>query len=338
MINQPPFHINCNHHSIYTKTLHFLTTTTTMEPTIIVTSDFIKAYSDGTIERFIPETSPASLDLYDGYKCKDVTIDPSKPITARLFIPTAAVMPPSLPIVVYFHGGGFAIGSTTWLGYHHFLGDLSAATKSIVLSVDYRLAPENRLPIAYEDSYASLVWLYKQKPSDSWLQDADLSRVFLSGDSAGGNIAHQVAIRAIRDTQCPVRVSGILSIHPYFGSEKRTELETKVESADDVKSNDMFWSLSVPKGSNRDYDGCNLEKMVVSMSEWNRFPDVLVFVAEFDFLKERGVEYAEFLKGKGVKVELIETKDEKHVFHVFRPDSEETKLLQSQMNEFIHSF
>ncbi|KAL4579393.1 hypothetical protein LXL04_015537 [Taraxacum kok-saghyz] len=314
-----------------------------MEPTVIGTSEFIKAYSDGSVERFIPEIAPASLDLYAGYKCKDVTIDPLKPITARLFIPTAAATttttatkPPSLPVIVYFHGGGFCIGSSTWLGYHHFQGNLAAATESIVLSVDYRLAPENKLPIAYEDSYASLLWLSEQMQSDTWLQDADLSRVFLSGDSAGGNIAHQVAIRAIRDTQCPVRVTGIIPIHPYFGSEKRTELETKVESADEVKSNDMFWSLSVPEGSNRDYDGCNLERMTVLKSEWNRFPNVLVFVAEFDFLKERGLEYAEFLKRKGVKVELIETKDERHVFHVFRPNEEVTRLLLEQMNEFIH--
>ncbi|KAI3691076.1 hypothetical protein L2E82_49293 [Cichorium intybus] len=312
-----------------------------MEPTVIGSSEFVKAYSDGSVERFIPETAPASLVLYDGFKCKDVTIDPLKPITARLFIPiaaTATAKPPPLPIVVYFHGGGFCIGSTTWLGYHHFLGGLSDASESIVLSVDYRLAPENKLPVAYEDSYASLIWLSQQTLSEPWLQNGDLSRVFLSGDSAGGNIAHHVAIRAIRDPQCPVRVCGIVPIHPYFGSEKRTELETKAESVDEVKSNDMFWSLSVPEGSNRDYNGCNLEKMLVLKSEWNRFPDVLVFVAEFDFLKERGVEYAEFLKKKGVNVKLFETKDEKHVFHVFRPDSEETKSLQNQMNEFIHSF
>ncbi|KAI3506149.1 hypothetical protein L1887_28505 [Cichorium endivia] len=312
-----------------------------MEPTVIGSSEFVKAYSDGSVERFIPEIAPASVDLYDGFKCKDVTIDPLKPITARLFIPTTATVaakPPPLPIVVYFHGGGFCIGSTTWLGYHHFLGGLSDTTESIVLSVDYRLAPENKLPIAYEDSYASLIWLSQQTLSEPWLQNGDLSRVFLSGDSAGGNIAHHVAIRAIRDPQCTVRVCGIVPIHPYFGSEKRTELETKVESVDEVKSNDMFWSLSVPEGSNRDYNGCNLEKMLVLKSEWNRFPDVLVFVAEFDFLKERGVEYAEFLKEKGVNVKLFETKDEKHVFHVFRPDSEETKSLQNQMNEFIHSF
>ncbi|KAI3729917.1 hypothetical protein L6452_18589 [Arctium lappa] len=311
-----------------------------MDTTVTGSSEFIKVFSDGTVERFIPETAPASLDLYNGYKCKDVTIDPSKPITARIFVPStttvAATKPPSLPVLIYFHGGGFCIGSTTWLGYHHFLGGLSANADSIVLSIDYRLAPENKLPIAYKDCYTSLIWLSQQKPTESWLENADLSRVFLSGDSAGGNIAHLVAIRAIRDKECPVRVRGILPIHPYFGSEKRTELETKDGSAKEVESNDMFWRLSIPEGSNRDYEGCNFERMEVSLSEWSRFPNVLVFVAELDFLNERGVMYAEFLKKKGVKVKIVETKDETHVFHVFRPNSESTRVLQNQMKEFIH--
>lgn len=314
------------------------TTSSSMDTTVIGSSEFIKVFSNGSVERFTPITAPASLDLYNGYKCKDVTIDPLNQITARIFIPTTTATVTMLPVLVYFHGGGFCIGSTTWLGYHHFLGDLSASSESIVVSVDYRLAPEHKLPIAYKDCYASLIWLSQQKQSDSWLQNADLAQVFLLGDSAGGNIAHQVAIRAIRDKGCPVRISGLLLIHPYFGSQKRTELEMKEGSTEEVKSNDMFWRLSIPEGSNRDYEGCNLERMEVSMSEWSLFPKVQVFVAELDFLKERGVTYAEFLKKRGVKeVKLIETKDEKHVFHVFRPDSETTRLLQKQMNDFIHS-
>nr|XP_043606057.1 probable carboxylesterase 6 [Erigeron canadensis] len=308
-----------------------------MDTTLIFdTFEFIKVHADGSVERFTPTTAPASLDLYNGYKCKDVSIDTLKPITARIFIPSTPTND-TFPVLVYFHGGGFCIGSTTWLGYHHFLGDLCDTSKCIVLSVDYRLAPEYKLPIAYEDSYTSLIWLSQQKQIDSWLQNADLSRVFLSGDSAGGNIAHHVALRAIRDIECPVHIKGILPIHPYFGSEKRTELEMKESSVDEVKSNDMFWRLSIPDGLNRDYDYCNLEKMEVSMSEWSRFPNVLVFVAELDFLKERGVTYAEFLKKKGVQVKLIETRNEKHVFHVFRPDLQPARLLQKQISEFIHS-
>ncbi|KAK6140701.1 hypothetical protein DH2020_025553 [Rehmannia glutinosa] len=252
---------------------------------------FIQVFSNGTVKRFAPQTVSHSDNLSNTYKAKDVTIDPSKPIAARIFLPnTSDSATKPIPILIYFHGGGFCIGSTTWLGYHVFLGNLSATAQAIVLSIDYRLAPENKLPIAYDDCFAALEWLSSN--SEPWLQQADLSRVFLSGDSADG-------------------------------------------SADDVAMNDMFWKLSLPEGSDRDFYGCNFKK---GETEWSLFPAVLVFVAGMDFLKERGVMYVEFLKKKGVKkVSLVEAEGESHVFHAWNPESEATYLLQKQISSFIQS-
>ncbi|XP_021665601.2 probable carboxylesterase 17 [Hevea brasiliensis] len=297
---------------------------------------YLQAFSDGSVKRFSPETVPSSMQSTNGYKFKDVVIDPSKPITARLFLPESSAS--RLPVMVYFHGGGFCIGSTTWLGYHHFLGDFSVTSQCVVLSIDYRLAPENRLPIAYDDCYISLEWLSHQVIVDPWLELADLSRVFLSGDSAGGNIAHHVAIRAMKNKVSHVNIKGLLLIHPYFGSEKRTKKEMADGAAGDVEMNDMFWRLSIPEGSNRDYFGCNFEIHDLSAAEWRVFPATVVHVAGLDFLHERGVVYAEFLAKHGVKeVELVEAEGESHVFHVFRPESEATRLLQQQMSKFMNS-
>lgn len=299
---------------------------------------YIQVFSDGSVKRFVPEIAPSSIDPSNGFTSKDVDIDTSKPITARIFLPENQTSTSALPIVVYFHGGGFSIGSTTWLGYHYFLGNLSKVCKSIVLSIDYRLAPEYKLPIAYEDCYSSLTWLNYAVKHERWLQRADLSRVFLSGDSAGGNIAHQVAIIGLRDRACQVRIKGLLPIHPYFGSEERTKLEANNAECLEVAMNDMFWKLSLPEGSNRDYYGCNFEKTNLSKEEWDRFPAVAVYVAELDFLKERGVMYAEYLQKKMVKgVKLVEAAGESHVYHVFHPESESTYMLQKQMNEFMRS-
>ncbi|EEF46972.1 Arylacetamide deacetylase, putative [Ricinus communis] len=249
---------------------------------------FLQVFSDGSVKRFAPEIMPASVQSINGYKFKDVVIHPSKPITARLFLPES---PPSslLPVLVYFHGGGFCIGSTTWLGYHHFLGDFSVTSQSIILSIDYRLAPENRLPIAYDDCYSSLEWLSHQVTVEPWLSLADLSSVYLSGDSAGGNITHCVAIKAMRNRVPHVTIKGLLLIHPYFGSEKRTKKEMDEGAAGEVEMNDMFWGLSIPEGSNRDYFGCNFEIQNFSADEWREFPATVVYVAGLDFLNERGV-------------------------------------------------
>ncbi|KAK7384719.1 hypothetical protein VNO78_30420 [Psophocarpus tetragonolobus] len=301
--------------------------------------NFLQVYSDGSVKRFDPEIVQASLESSNGYKSKDVIIDSSKPITGRIFLPEFPTSSKKLPLLVYFHGGGFCIGSTTWLGYHNFLGDFSVRSQSIILSVDYRLAPEHRLPIAYEDCYTSLEWLSDQVYSESLFQDANITRVFLSGDSAGGNIAHHVAMKAIQNDECPLKIKGLMLIHPYFGSEKRTKKEMDDESVGDVVMNDMFWRLSIPEGLNRDYFGCNVEKMDLSTSVWSKFPAIEVYVAGEDFLKERGVMYVEFLKKKGVKeVEIVEAKEESHVFHVYYPKSNATRVLQTQMSRFIEKY
>lgn len=300
---------------------------------------FIQIFSDGSVKRPERETSPASEDSSStGYKSKDVIIDSTKPISGRIFVPDTPASSSLLPVLVYFHGGGFCIGTATWLGYHTFLGDFAVAAQSIVLSVDYRLAPEHRLPTAYDDCYCSLEWLSKQVSSEPWLQRADLSRVFLSGDSAGGNIAHNIAIRAIQKGCDEVKIKGVLPIHPYFGSEERIDKEKASESAKDVGLTDLIWKLSLPEGSNRDYFGCNFEKAELSREEWGWFPAVVVYVAGLDFFKERGVMYAGFLEKRGVEVKLVEAEGEQHVYHMFHPKSEATRLLQKQMSEFIHSF
>ncbi|KMT18919.1 hypothetical protein BVRB_2g030190 [Beta vulgaris subsp. vulgaris] len=305
--------------------------------------DFLQVFSDGSVKRFAPEIALASPESLESYKSKDIVIEPSKSITGRIFLPNTPTINTSshkLPVVVYFHGGGFCIGSTTWLNYHVFLGDFASSAEAIVLSIDYRLAPENRLPIAYSDGCSSLEWLIRSCYTEPWLERADLTRVFLSGDSAGGNIAHNVAMIAHENEDHDfksIQIKGILLIHPFFGSEERTPQELVNESGIEVQMNDMFWKLSIPQGSNRDYFGCNFEK--VSFDEWSLFPRVLVHVAGLDFLKERGVMYVEYLKRKGVKdVSLIEAKDEGHIYHVYHPKSESTTLLRLQMAEFINIF
>lgn len=298
---------------------------------------FLQVFSDGSVKRTAPEIAPNSVRPTAGYMSKDVTLEASKPITARMFIPSTSCSG-MLPVLVYFHGGGFCIGSTTWHGYHHFLGDLCATAQCIVLSIDYRLAPEHRLPRAYQDCYSSLEWLCRTRSTEPWLERADLSGLFMSGDSAGANIAHQVAIMSTRVQVPGIHIRGLMLIHPFFGSERRTAQELADRSVSCVAMNDLFWSLSIPKGYNRDYFGCNFEVVEISPEEWDQFPRVVVFVAGLDFLKERGVSYAEFMRERGVNVKLIEAKGEQHVYHAYHPESEATRLLQRQMSEFMTAF
>lgn len=299
---------------------------------------WLQVFSDGTIKRFSPDISNTSAEFVNGCKSKDVVIDPSKPITARIFVPDVGNSSTPLPLMVYHHGGGFCIGSTTWRGYHEFLTGLSITSKSIIVSVDYRLAPENRLPVAYDDCCGSLEWLAHNVGKEPWLEFADMSRVFLAGDSAGANICHNLALRAVQsNVQSKITLKGIVSIHPYFGSEKRIQSELADGAEEGVRMNDMFWWLSLPVGAGRDFHGCNYETAWPPEKVWpENFPAVLVCIAGKDLLKERGLLYEEFLRKKGVKeVEMILAEDEEHVYHVFAPFSEATKELQNKMAGFM---
>ncbi|KAL0436227.1 UNVERIFIED_CONTAM: putative carboxylesterase 15 [Sesamum radiatum] len=136
---------------------------------------------------------------------------------------------------------------------------------------------ETRLPAAIEDGFASVKWLQDQalaeKP-DTWLTDeADFSRVFISGDSAGGNIAHNLAVRlgAGSGELAPVRVRGYVYLAPFFGGTVRTgsEAEGPKEAFLNLELIDRFWRLSIPAGETTDHplvnpfgpNSPNLEKM-----------------------------------------------------------------------------
>lgn len=214
---------------------------------------------------------------------------------------------------------------------------------SIVVSINYRLAPENRLPTAYDDCFGALNWLATatNDRTEPWLEPVDLSRVFLSGDSAGGNITHHVAVLAMRlrstTNDVKIQIQGLLIIHPFFGSEKRIASETTDGLAGFVESNDMLWRLSLPERSDRDHFACNFETIEQPEVEWLNFPSVIVFVAGSDQLMERGALYVEFLRKKGVKeVKMEVAEGQQHVYHVFHPYSNPTLLLQDQMAQFIN--
>lgn len=90
----------------------------------------------------------------------------------------------------------------------------------IAVSIDYRLAPEHPLPIAYDDSWAALQWIATHSNGsgpEPWLNKyADPGLVFLEGESAGANIAHHVAVRAGGTGLAGLKITGVLAVHPFL--------------------------------------------------------------------------------------------------------------------------
>ncbi|KAK8655995.1 hypothetical protein V6N13_108557 [Hibiscus sabdariffa] len=133
-----------------------------------------------------------------------------------------------LPLVVYFHGGGFILLSTNMGIFHTSCCNLANTVPVVVVSVEYHLAPEHRLPAAYEDGVEALHWI--KMSEEEWLREyVDFSNCFLMGSSAGGNIAYHVGLRAagvVQELQ-PLKIKGLVLHQPFFGGKQRSASELR---------------------------------------------------------------------------------------------------------------
>jgi len=324
-------------------------------PIVFDSPGFLRIYEDGTVERLNDRgTVPPSSqdDNFDeekeGVASKDVLLDPQTGVFVRLYLPRLEVtdVKQKVPILVYFHGGGFCIESAASPLYHSYLNKVATEAKVIGVSVEYRRAPEHRLPAAYDDCFGVLEWLARQAeaaegvPIDPWLSShADFSKVFVAGDSAGGNIVHQVCIRASARNWDGLCLQGAILVHPFFAGEERIECElgTGAEVEGFLKLVDGIWSISLPEGADRDHPFCNPDGPRSSALSTLAFPRTLVFVAEKDFLRDRGILYYEALKKAGKVVDFVITEGENHVFHLLNPKSENAPLMMKRISDFMDS-
>ncbi|KAK0583282.1 hypothetical protein LWI29_035410 [Acer saccharum] len=185
-------------------------------------SPMMRIYEDGRVERLTgTETVPPSFDPKTNVESKDIVYSLEHHLSVRLYLPKNTQQNQKLPLLIYFYGGSFLLGSAFSPGFHNYLNSLVFEAKIIEVSVDYRLAPENPVPAAYEDSWTTLKWVashFNGKGSEDWLnRHADFQRVFLSGDSAGANIANRMAIKHGHEEKLEViNVKGIILCCPYF--------------------------------------------------------------------------------------------------------------------------
>jgi len=313
----------------------------------------IKVYKDEHVER--PKIVPcvtSDLPHELGVTSRDIVIDKFTNIWARFYVPIKCHG--KLPVLVYFHGGGFCVGSAAWSCYHDFLARLAAETSSIIMSVNYRLAPENPLPEAYDDGIKALMWLKQQALSvgadNWWTSQCNFSNIFLAGDSAGANIAYNIITRPgsfnagqAAAAMKPLSLRGIVLIQPFFGGEARTNSEKYLvqspRSALSLAASDTFWRLALPCGSNRDHPWCNplAKGLDVELEDLLRFP-IMVCISEMDILKDRSLEFVASLDRAGKMVEHVVHKGVGHAFQILsKSHISQTRTLEmmSQIKDFI---
>jgi acetyl esterase len=217
---------------------------------------------------------------------------PAGDIGLRLYYPAGD---PPFAVIVYYHGGGWVMGD---LDTHHGLCHaLAKKSGCLIVSVDYRLAPEHRHPAAVEDAYAAACWVAKNTAAIQ----ADPARMAVGGDSAGGHLAAVVAMMA-RDRKGP-RLDMQILIYPITDYNFETTSYLKNASGYMLTRDLMrwFWKhyLTTEEIAVHPYVS------PLRAQDLSNLPPALVITAEFDPLCDEGEAYAAKLRQAGVEVKSI---------------------------------
>ncbi|KAK1304721.1 putative carboxylesterase 6 [Acorus calamus] len=309
----------------------------TSDPKVVVVvveeiSGWLRVYSDGSVDRtwtgppeaapLLEHVPPTGGAFVDGVATHDVVLDASSDVLLRIYIPETSGGE-KIPVLLHFQGGGFCISRPTWRMYHAFYSRI------------------HRLPAAVYDCLSALTWL---RSSPVLLPPGvDLTRVFLIGDSSGGNLVHQVA--ALAGDVSPLRIAGAIPIHPGFVRSTRSESEMKTENESPILTLEMvdkLLGLAVPEGSTKDHPIiCPMGPEATPMEEVE-LPPLMVVVAEKDLMKDTQMEYVEAVKGAGKEVEVLMNRGMMHCFYfnemMVKADpktGEETKKLVEGIVDFI---
>ncbi|XP_049934868.1 probable carboxylesterase 18 [Nymphaea colorata] len=297
---------------------------------------------DGTVNRrlsgFLDWTSSASSRPVKGASTVDFTVDSSAGLWFRLFIPTEVPEGKKLPVIVFFHGGGFALMAANSKAYDTIGRRLARRLQAFVVSVNYRLAPEHRFPTAYDDGEATLRWI---STPGRLPESADLGRCFLVGDSAGGNIVHHVGHRVAAASSAgedfrPLKIAGHVLIQPFFGGEERLPSELRLRKAPmvTVKRADFMWRAFLPEGANRDHPAANVTGPNAPPLADIGLPPTLVVVGGLDTLQDWQRRYYEALREAGVQARMLDYPEAIHGFHIF-PKSQECREFMSELKSFM---
>jgi acetyl esterase len=222
-------------------------------------------------------------------------------IPVRIYRPSDK---PDLPVTLFFHGGWFVIGDLE--SHDHLARSLANASESVVIAVDYRLAPEHPFPAAINDAYNALVWVAKNGKK----LGVDTGRMAVAGDSAGGNIAAVIARKAKENKLTQVRYQAL--IYPV------TDSSFSTASWEQFADGPVITKLSSQQAFNMYVAGTedlkNPDIAPLLAGNLNGLPPAMVIIGEHDPLRDEGLAYAEKLIRSGVGVKLIHYQGMPHGF------------------------
>lgn len=214
-------------------------------------------------------------------------------VAVRSYRPPVTPAASGWPCILYLHGGGWVVGD---LDSHDFIcAELAATLRTMVVAVDYRLAPEHPFPAGFDDCLK--VWR-ALRSGPFWF---DPAHMLVAGDSAGGNLAAALCL-ALRDAGEPLPTAQVL-IYPGLGGDHRLPSRSECADAPLLSSSDVecYHALYL-RGAGQP----TAYAMPLLAEDFSGLPPAWVAVAQFDPLCDDGVRYAERLNAAGVSATLYD--------------------------------
>lgn len=229
-------------------------------------------------------------------------VGPTSYLPIRIYRPSAE---PNLPVMVYFHGGGWVIGNMD--GFEPTARSLANKGNFVVVQVQYQKAPEHPFPTPFNDCYATLEWVVKNAQT----LNVDVTKIGVGGDSAGGNLAAAVAMKC-RDKKL-VDLAFQMLVYPCTGHD--ASLPSALTNAEGfgLTSKAMRWFELQYIGVEEDLQ--NPYAFPATADDFVGLAPAIVLTAEYDPLADDGESYAHALAGAGVKVIFKEYEGAIHGFN-----------------------
>jgi acetyl esterase len=272
-----------------------------------VGKSFVPLAADATAkvrrERYLTLTDSLSAANLNGMQVSDLSIDlPGRTLNARSYTPLAHK---PTKLMVFFHGGGWVIGDLE--SHHAVCADLSRALGALVLSIDYRLAPEYPFPAAHDDAVDAVRWCSDQ------LLSFGCSELMVGGDSAGANLAaHASAHCQIIEG---VSIATQYLIYPVVAPDFSTQSYSKNANGPGLTSSDMQWYWRTYCPDSKTLTNFSDSRINLLSQTWKIAPpQTILLTAGLDPLCDEGLAYAEFLAKAGAPLRLIHAPDMTHGF------------------------
>ncbi len=228
------------------------------------------------------------------------------------------------PIIIFYHGGGWVWGNMEL--YKYVCMRLASLTDAAVLAVDYRLAPQHKFPTAVEDCYEAFIWA--SHGARYWKVDPE--RIFVMGDSAGGNLA-AVVCRLARDRKGP-HIAGQVLLYPVTDGRMRTASYDEFKESPTLTAKSMQFFIKSYQREPKDILNPLFSPLLAK--DHSRLPPALIIGAEYDPLRDDGRLYSDALESADTPVKYLECKETVHGYYVF-PRATGTQESEAAIIQFI---